>query len=854
MSLTVIEKKLAQLRSHIRMTFLSWGLAKVTIWAALLTLWLYYSDRVLQLPGGVRVGFLAVALLVVAVVAIRSLFYPLSRTLTDEDLALLVEREYPLLNDRLISALQILKTQERYKDAASGEMIKILVGEAFDLAGKLRFEQAVRTKRLVMILGGSVLAMGLVFGHAWLDRDNMSIWVRRALGQGPAWPTLTQLDARILEKDELPVYPTDDQLNINFSFAAAEEVQELGIKGLYEVAMGSDLRFVAEPSGKIPESAEIRIVSYTREPGTGRYVQVGNPNVRPMARGTIKGNDGAERVYFSYNKTNTISPLESITIKAGDATAGPFVLRVIPAPELESALELRYTFPTYLVLDPRTTQDQRIDAIAGTAVDFLFTTTKALKLGAADGSALVVDFNVGSSQKYPVESNFSAGPNSYRARIPALTMGMSRWRLRLVDERDIENGRRIGDLMSIKEDVPPTVKILFSGDPLVSNQLVYVTADAVIPLEFEMADDYGVGSAKLMWRFADDAEFREHLPFAAAFKNLETAPNTLVKSTFELEFSKLIGDLRVPAGTRPSIQLFIQAFDLNQVKQEDNTDTMYQGSRANTTLTYEIYTMDELRMKVSTQIRQIKTTIGSMVTLQGDLLAMTRDVQQRTNLLDLRGNDGERLRTDLNDAYQKQNQLLRDAEVVGDRFGVFAQVYRFNRLERDDVARPQESRIQAVRLLASIAAADAELQRQLNNPLVRLEDAEDEAIGRLANELVAALASHLQRATPDTSFSGQSFGLVLQNAGIYTPGFMDSARTAYEAILDVDLKPNERRELLVELEKQQIMTLAMLRAVQEQVKKWEGYDDILHGLRNLLKSQEDLNNDLKKGAKEGSGE
>lgn len=853
MSTTVIEQKLAQLRSHIRLTFLSWGVAKVTIWAALLTLWLYYSDRVLQLPGGVRLAFLGIAIVAVIIVALRSIVFPLSRTLSDEDLALLVEREYPLLNDRLISALQILKTQERYKDTASGEMIKVLVGEAFDLAGRLKFEQAVRTKRLMTVLGGSMLAMLLVFGHAWLDRDNMSIWVRRVLGQGPSWPTLTQLDARILEKDELPNYPTDDPLNINFSFAATEEVSELGARGLYEVAMGSDLRFVAEPSGRIPDQAEIRITSYTREPGGG-YVQVGNANVRPMARGTIKDADGKERVYFSYNKTNIISPLEQITIKAGDAIAGPFFIRVIPAPELESALELRYAFPRYLVLEDKVTQDQRIEAVAGTSVEFLFTTTKPLKLDAADGSALVVDFNVGSSQKYPVESNFAAGANSYRARIPALTMGMARWRLRLVDDRGIENARRIGDLMTIKEDVPPTVKILFSGDPLVSNQLVYVTPDAEIPLEFEMTDDYGVGSAKLMWRFADEADFREYAPFAASFKKLETAPQSLVQSTFMLEFSRLIGELKPTAGTRPSIQLYIQAFDLNQVKVDDESAPELQGSRANTTLTYELYTIDELRMKVSTQIRQVKTTIGSMVTLQTDLVNMTRDMLQRTNLMDLRGPEGERLRTDLNDAYQKQNQLLRDAEVVGDRFGVFAQVYRFNRLEREDLARPQEGRIQAVRLLAAIASANAELQRQVNNPLVRLEDAEDEAVARLANELVAALSPHLRRALPEETFSGQSFGQLLQGAGLYTPGFMDNARTAYEAILDVELKPNERRELLVELEKQQVLTLAMLRAVQDQVKKWEGFDDILHGFRNLLKSQEEANKELKDLEKGGSGE
>jgi hypothetical protein len=113
MSLSVIEKKLSQLRGHIRLMFLSWGLAKLLIWAGGLTLWLYYTDRILKLPGGMRLGFLVLAIVILVVIAIRNLVYPLSRTLSDEDLALLVEREYPLLNDRLITSLQLLKTQER---------------------------------------------------------------------------------------------------------------------------------------------------------------------------------------------------------------------------------------------------------------------------------------------------------------------------------------------------------------------------------------------------------------------------------------------------------------------------------------------------------------------------------------------------------------------------------------------------------------------------------------------------------------------------------------------------------------------------------------------------------------------
>lgn len=847
MSLTLIEKKLSQLRGHIRLMFFSWGLAKLTIWAAALTLWLFYSDMLLKLPGGFRLVFLLIALVLLAVVAVRSLVYPLSRTISDEDLALLVEREYPLLNDRLISALQMLKGQERYKDAGSQEMMRAVVGESFDIAGRLQFNEAVRSRRLLYMVTGSMLAMLLLFGHAWFARDAMGTWVKRALGGGPEWPTDTQLEVLILGKDQLAQYPTNEDLNVNFNFDPEEQIPELGVTGVYQVAANSDLRFIARPSGEIPDKAEIIIATWQKDPESGRYVRVGKDISRPMERSSITAADDSQVVFFSYNKMSVISHLEQITIKAGDATAGPYTLRVIPAPELDSPLELTFTYPEYLVLEPRRTQEQLVDAVAGTRVEFTFSTTKPLMLEGPEASALLVDFNVGSSQRFPIDTDSAAGENHYKARIPALQLGMSRYRLKLVDRVGIENAENIGNLMQVKEDVAPTVRVLFSGDPLVSNQLVYITRDAVLPIEFEMMDDYGIGSARMFWRFQIETEYREFAPFAARFKELESNPRASLKTSFELNFAGLIGNEPIPTGPRPAIEVYIQAFDLNQVKVDENAPPQFQGSKHHTVLTYELYEIDELRAKVSSQIRQIKTTISGMATLQEELLAITRDALARPNLLDFRDEAGQRLRNDLDEAYKRQNQMLRDAEVVLNRFGVFAQVYRYNRLERkaENLSKPQESRIQTVRLLLAIAAAERDLQQRVNSPLVRLEEAEDADIARHAGELIANLNAELLRAQPDAAFSADSFGKLIQETGLFTPGSMERARALYESLLEVGIKPNERRELLAELQKQQELSIEIIAAVQEQVKKWEGFDDILHGFRNLFDTQKETNEDVK---------
>ncbi|MCC6574379.1 MAG: hypothetical protein IT462_11370 [Planctomycetes bacterium] len=955
MSISIIEQKLAQLRSHIRLMFLSYGLAKLLMWVAGLALWLYWSDRVLDLPGPARIGFLVAALMVLAVVFIRNLVYPLSRTLSDEDLALLVEREYPLLNDRLITSLQVLKNQERYKDVASGKMIEAVVSESFDLAGKLQFGEAVRSRRLLFIVLGSILAMTMVFGHAVFARDSMSVWIKRMFGGATAWPTRTKLDVQFLEQDQLAQFPTDEEVNINFNKDRAADI--------YHVALGSDLRIIARPSGVIPDSAEIRIEVFREvKSAAGEISHVYDSTLRREMKREFTGTEGKPdyTVYFAYNKLSAQNPREDVYIRCGDALAGPYTITLIPPPELAGPLDITYHYEEYLRLPDRATTDRAIEGVDGTEVTFRFSTTKPLDLNLKNGSRLMVDYNVGSTTSVEIHGEPERGLNHYRA-VLRLAPGMSRYQVRLVDNEGIANSKRLGDLMQVKEDVAPIVKILFSGDPLVSNQLVAVSRDAIVPIEFEMTDDYGVGGAKLFWRFTEEAEFRDYKPFETEFKHLREKPNTLVNSTYNLELSKLIGEERMPAGSvRPTIETYIQAYDLNQTGVDEKTGQPVLQSSRYSVMSYELYTVEDLRAKVSTQIRQIKTTVTAMLALQRELQLQSKEALGNPAWLSLDGEDGKRLRLELNNAFQKQNQLLRDAEAVGERFGVFAQAYQFSRLERDDQARPQEFRIQSVRVLLALAGADAELRQLLDPQLKLLEEAEGEAVAKIVQAALDILQRRLRRAPPDAVFAAgpagnevlktgfYTFGIDLQKAGqmvtvhgdgenrtrlwdlrgatrdntdrgrlyvsvtssggnttvslykdsfrtalvargslnsatgainlvqqensgisgsvllrgalpsqgitlevisSFTPGCAEQAAALYGRVLSMGITPSERSELLGELERQQRLNVSVLEMILAQVKKWEGFDDILHGFRGLLDGQSGIIDKLKDIAK-----
>ena len=84
---------------------------------------------------------------------------------------------------------------------------------------------------------------------------------------------------------------------------------------------------------------------------------------------------------------------------------------VVPPPQLDGQMELTYRYPEYLVLPERKTQERRVEGVAGTEVQFEFSTHKRLLLAGAEASGLVVDSHVGSGPELP--------PNRVHGRTPS---------------------------------------------------------------------------------------------------------------------------------------------------------------------------------------------------------------------------------------------------------------------------------------------------------------------------------------------------------------------------------------------------------------------------------------------------
>jgi hypothetical protein len=126
-----------------------------------------------------RLVIMAAAAGGVLYIAWRFLLSPLTVPMDSDSLALLVERHYGQLDDRLISALQFTDREDLIAAGMSPQLIQRVRSEASELAQPLNFSAVIERKRMWKTL---VLALALVmvlggFG-AW-QSDLMAIWFKR---------------------------------------------------------------------------------------------------------------------------------------------------------------------------------------------------------------------------------------------------------------------------------------------------------------------------------------------------------------------------------------------------------------------------------------------------------------------------------------------------------------------------------------------------------------------------------------------------------------------------------------------------------------------------------------------------
>ncbi|MFB3893004.1 MAG: hypothetical protein ACE15C_13380 [Phycisphaerae bacterium] len=190
---STVRGKLGGLRMEIKGRLAGEGIAWVALALVGLVLATFIFDYLMRLPTGLRAFLMAAALCGVAYVAWRRLVAPLQVPMDEDALALLVERKWKDLGDRLISAIQFSRAAE-LAPGTSEAMIRHMAGEANARAAALRFGQVVERRVLWRTVWASVLAVALLAGLCVWQSNLMGIWFQRNVLFGDvAWPQDTYL-------------------------------------------------------------------------------------------------------------------------------------------------------------------------------------------------------------------------------------------------------------------------------------------------------------------------------------------------------------------------------------------------------------------------------------------------------------------------------------------------------------------------------------------------------------------------------------------------------------------------------------------------------------------------------------
>jgi hypothetical protein len=427
-----IEEKLAGLRSRVRLLVVARGISAVlsTLLAAAIVLgaadYLFrFEDRglritaTLALVGALIWGFY------------RFYFLPAAVRLRDVDLAVKLQRRFPVLEDRLLSAVEFIAQAEDDPTAGSPVLRRSIIARTTAEAARLDFKQAVNPRpavnaALAMIAVCLVAAMLAIFAPS----ATRTAVARLLSPLGDAsWPRNTHLAVR----NHTRIVGRGGTFEIEvFDSAAAPLPDEVRIH----------YRFTGADGRSLEESA---LMHQTGDTAAARMENVTRP--------------------FSYR------------VEGGDDRSMPWApVKVVERPAVDSVV-IRLIPPDYTGWPPEKVENNNnVRALAGTRMEIEAKAAKPLR-----SAALSLD----DGREFP--GRLSADGLGVAISDPALTLhkSCSYW-FRLVDRDGLAGGENDRWGIVAVADSPPSVVIEQPSANL------YVSPQAVVPLRIVAKDDLAV--------------------------------------------------------------------------------------------------------------------------------------------------------------------------------------------------------------------------------------------------------------------------------------------------------------------------------------------------------------------------
>ena len=352
-----IRGRLDALRAAIRRYVWLEGMAAAAVWLGAAFWGSMAIDWLFESPKPIRAGLLAVAGVGLAVVLFLFVLRRAFVRLSDANMATVLERQFPQFNDSLLTSVS-LGSLPGSPDTVNPAMLVCTTYLAQKRLEKVSIRQVFNPMPVVRKV---VIALGLaatIVALAVLDPADLDLWTQRNILLGNAtWPRKIRLEA------------------VGFN------------DGVAKVAAGAnfDLRVRAFRGDTeipvIPSKVEIR---FRRDDG-GRERKTMKNIGRPSASADV--NEVLQE--YSYAFTGVLSSVH-IDVVGGDGRIYDLLLKVVPNPTLNLALECEY--PAYIERKPLT-----IDSVSpavpvrvpvGSRVTIHGRAEKPLEMARIDGPAV----------------------------------------------------------------------------------------------------------------------------------------------------------------------------------------------------------------------------------------------------------------------------------------------------------------------------------------------------------------------------------------------------------------------------------------------------------------------------------
>jgi hypothetical protein len=307
-----VKTLLGTMRRRVRRYVWAEGIANSLAWLGA-AFWITLAiDWFFEPPVLVRIMIFCTAIAVLAVILMRQIGRRAFVPLTDGNMATVLERRFPQLNDSLLTSVVLCGRQESQADC-NADMLSFACRDAAQRIQTVRIDEVFNHRPLRnsamagILLIFSMLMFGIVFPNAF------AVWAQRSLGfSAELWPRLTRL--------EIDGFPG----------------------GVRKVARGSDVDIVVLADTSMPRVPKVVEIRYREEGGIhGR-----------AAMNRVGAADPSKDRYqeFAYTRRNVLSPIR-FDVYGGDFRISDQMIEVVDNPT--AALTLDCEFPAYINRRPR---------------------------------------------------------------------------------------------------------------------------------------------------------------------------------------------------------------------------------------------------------------------------------------------------------------------------------------------------------------------------------------------------------------------------------------------------------------------------------------------------------------------